>query len=83
MTYRPLCQPIITPAQRIAAERERNRQWLNRLHQEHKDKRITNAMTDPAAPWTLFQPVARSEGLDFAKHPSLMMGKRVAWRQRP
>lgn len=81
MTYRPLCQPIITPAKRIAAERERNKKMLQSTVIDPAKIPITAATMSTETPWVLFQPVARAEGLDFLKYPSLEHGKRVYWRK--
>lgn len=70
MTSRPLCQPIITPEKRLAAERERNRRFWEAKSYIPKDLRVTNATMPTDAPWALFTPPAREDGEDHRRYPS-------------
>lgn len=80
MKFRPLCQPSVSPDKQVAAERERNRRVLEKTIYPPNKIRLTNATTDQEAPWVLFKEIARTDGLDFLQHPSLIQGNRV-WRK--
>lgn len=70
MTSRPLCQPIINPEKRIAAERERNRRFWEGKSYTPQHMRIANATMPADAPWALFTPPAREDGEDHRRYPS-------------
>ena len=66
----PLCQPIISPAQRLAAERERSRRFWEGKSYTPQHIRITNATVAQDAPWELFTPPAREDGEHHRRYPS-------------
>ena len=80
MKFRPLCQPLVSPDKRIAAERERNRRAIESVTYDPSKMRITNANASTIEPWVLFKEIARADGLYFLQHPSLIQGNRV-WRK--
>ena len=83
---RPLCQPIIKPEQRIAAERERNRRFLEGKSYTPQHMRIANATMSSDAPWQLFTPPAREDGEHHRRHPSKIGDRSVflhEWGRQP
>ena len=56
MTSRPLCQPLMRPEARIAAER--NRRFWEGTAYTPQHMRIANATTSTTEPWVLFTPPA-------------------------
>ena len=58
------------PEKRMAAERERNRRFLEGKAYTPQSLRIANATTDPDEAWVLFTPPARPDGEIHRRHPS-------------
>ena len=76
MKLAPVCKPIYSPIERIAAERERNRRpWEGKAYTP-QSLRITNATMPADAPWALFTPPARPDGEHHRRHPS-KIGERL------
>ena len=67
---RPLCQPIINPEKRIAAERERNRRFWEGKSYTPQHMRIANATMPADSPWVLFKAPAREDGEHHRRYPS-------------
>ena len=80
MKLTPVCKPIYSPIERIAAERERNRRFWEGKAYTPQSMRITNATMPADAPWALFTPPAREEGEEHRRHPS-KIGERLIFLQ--
>ena len=70
MKLAPVCKPIYSPIERIAAERERNRRFWEGKAYTPQSLRITNATMSADAPWALFAPPAREDGEHHRRYPS-------------
>ena len=70
MKLTPVCKPIYSPIERIAAERERNRRFWEGKAYTPQSMRITNATMPADAPWALFTPPAREDGEHHRRYPS-------------
>ena len=84
MTSRPLCQPIMRPEARIAAERNR-RFWAGTAYTP-QHMRIAAATTSTTEPWVLFTPPARPDGEHHRRHPSRFGSRSVyldEWGRQP
>ena len=68
MKLAPVCKPIYSPIERIAAERERNRRFWEGKAYTPQSLRITNATMPADAPWALFTPPARPDGEHHRRH---------------
>ena len=68
MKLTPVCKPIYSPIERIAAERERNRRF--REEKDYTPQRIANATMAKDKPWVLFTAPAREDGEHHRRYPS-------------
>lgn len=80
MTSRPLCQPLMRPEARIAAERNR-RFWEGKSYTP-QHMRIANATMPADAPWALFAPPAREDGEHHRRYPSRFGERSVYLHER-
>ena len=83
---RPLCQPIIKPEKRLAAERERNRRFWEGKAYTPKNLRITNATMPADSLWVLFKAPARADGEHHRRYPSKIGDRSVflhEWGRQP